>query len=106
MSNQHPSGLHLDPRSESRLSLQTLGFRPYTAPELVDILEQRVEQAFRQDAVSDDVLELIAENVAAQGGDCREALDLLLRAGRRADETGEEKVSKETVEDIFESAKS
>ena len=88
VSNQHPSRLELDPRSRSRLNCQTLQFKPYTADQLREILEKRVEQAFRPGTVPDRVIEEIAETVADQSGDCREALEALLRAGRKADREG------------------
>jgi len=85
VSNRQPTRLKLDPRSESRLSCQTLGFHPYDIQQLTEILEQRVQQAFRPGTVDDQVIETIAEQVAEQGGDCREALSQLLQLGRWAD---------------------
>lgn len=85
VSNTHPSDIELDPRSESRLAVQTLEFQPYSARELYRILEDRVEKAFQPNAVTDDVLERVAEIVADSRGDCREAFELLLRAGRLTD---------------------
>jgi cell division control protein 6 len=100
VSNQHPTTIELDPRSESRLTCHTLKFSPYTADELGDILEQRVEQAFRPDAVDADVITAVAEEVAAQSGDCREAFDLLLEAGRTADRDGANRVTMETLDAV------
>ena len=88
VSNQHPRQIELDPRSQSRLNCQTLQFSTYTAEEIREILQERVEQAFRPGSVQDEVLEKIAEQVASDGGDCREALQILLRAGREADSEG------------------
>ncbi|MXR52037.1 AAA family ATPase [Halovenus sp. WSH3] len=85
VSNHHPSKLKLDPRSRSRLNCQTLQFKPYNQDQLKNILEKRVEQAFRPGTVPDEVIEKIAEQVAENSGDCREALEILLRAGREAD---------------------
>lgn len=85
VSNKHPRQIELDPRSRSRLSCQTLQFNSYSAPQLQQILQQRVEQAFRPGTVPDEVIEEIARQVAEQSGDCREALKILLRAGREAD---------------------
>jgi cell division control protein 6 len=86
VSNKPPSKVHLDPRSQSRLKCQTLQFNSYNAPQLQKILKKRVEQAFKPGTVSDEVLEEIAEEVAENSGDCREALETLLRAGRKADQ--------------------
>ena len=69
VSNQHPSELQLDPRSRSRLNCQTLQFKPYTANQLEEILEKRVQQAFRPGTVPDNVVEEIAANVAENSGD-------------------------------------
>ncbi|WP_159903673.1 Cdc6/Cdc18 family protein [Salinirussus salinus] len=88
VSNRPPSKVHLDPRSQSRLNCQTLQFNSYNAPQLEKILSKRVEQAFKPGTVPDDVLEEIAERVAENSGDCREALEKLLRGGREADQDG------------------
>jgi cell division control protein 6 len=52
-----------------------------------------VEQAFRRGTVPENVIEEIAERVAVESGDCREALSLLLQAGRAADREGRGEVS-------------
>lgn len=85
VSNQQPSEIDLDPRSQSRLSYQPLEFQPYSATELQQILEHRVDQGFHPDTVPEEVLTSVAETVAEQGGDCRQALELLLQAGRSAE---------------------
>lgn len=97
VSNQPTSKIQLDPRSQSRLNCQTLRFQPYNAPQLQEILEKRVEQAFRPGTVPDKVIEKIAEQVADTGGDCREALETLLRAGRKADQKDLTKVSTDEI---------
>jgi cell division control protein 6 len=84
VSNQPPSQVQLDPRSQSRLNCQTLQFNSYNAPQLQEILIKRMEQAFKPGTVPDEVIEEIAESVAENSGDCREALETLLRAGRTA----------------------
>lgn len=100
VSNQPPTALQLDPRSRSRLNCQTLQFNPYSARQLVDILEQRVEQAFRPGTVPDAVVEEIAERVAESSGDCRKALELLLKAGRKADQEGVSEIALSHIPDI------
>jgi cell division control protein 6 len=93
VSNQPPQKVQLDPRSQSRLNCQTLQFNSYNAPQLQEILSKRVKQAFKPGTVPDEVLEKIAEQVAENSGDCREALETLLRAGRKADQKGLSEVS-------------
>ncbi len=98
VSNHHPSKLRLDPRSRSRLNCQTLQFTPYTAEQLKDILEKRVEQAFRPGTVPSEVIDKVVEQVAENSGDCREALERLLRAGRKADREDASKVEIQHVQ--------
>jgi len=97
VSNKHPTEIQLDPRSESRFSCKTLEFRPYTADRLYEILERRADQAFHPDTISDEVLEHVATEVAEQSGDCRQALELLLRAGRKAEQANADQVTREHV---------
>jgi len=85
VSNRPPTQLHFDQRSQSRLSMQTLQFNPYNTHQLTKILEKRVEQAFRPGSVPNEVIQRIADHVAENSGDCRQALEILLRAGREAD---------------------
>lgn len=97
VSNKHPSKLQLDPRSQSRLSMQTLQFQPYNTQQLIQILEKRVEQAFQPGTVPEEVIQEIAEQVAAENGDCRQALETLLKAGRKADQEGKSSVEREDI---------
>lgn len=99
VSNRQPSTLELDPRSRSRLNCQTLQFKPYSTQQLIEILNARVEQAFRPGTVSDEVIEEIATEAARDSGDCRQALSDLLQAGRNADRAGEKEV---VVDDLRE----
>lgn len=57
--------MKIDPKSESRLNCQTQVFQTYSQLELVEILKSRVEQAFPPESVSDEVIGMIAEEVAA-----------------------------------------
>lgn len=97
VSNTHPSNIQLDPRSESRLSCQTLEFRPYNPDQLLKILEDRADKAFHPNAITRDVLKRVAEIVAESSGDCREAFELLLRAGRLAELQKAEQVNRSHV---------
>ncbi|MFB6185390.1 MAG: cell division control protein Cdc6, partial [Halobacteriaceae archaeon] len=79
------------------LSMQTLEFTSYNTQQLIDILEKRVEKAFRPGAVPEEVIERIAEAVADQSGDCRQALDRLLRIGRKAEQESLSEISEEML---------
>jgi len=98
ISDEQSSELELDPRSQSRLRYQSIEFTRYDADDLSEILDQRAEEAFHPRAISDHVLELVARIVAEEGGDCRKALNMLLRAGRRADQENADKVSPQHVQ--------
>ena len=98
ISNQSPSALELEPRSQSRMSYRPLEVRPYTKQDLVEILQARADQAFNQDGVTDAAIDRVAAIVAQQGGDCREALVLLLRAARLAEQDNADTVRVAHVE--------
>lgn len=100
ISNLPPDAFLLDDRSWSRLNCRPVEFDPYTAAELLEILKARVEQAFRPGAVQPEVLELIADEVAEEGGDCREAFERLLQAGRRATQEGVREVTPQFLAEV------
>ncbi|HDD63987.1 MAG: cell division control protein Cdc6 [Thermoprotei archaeon] len=76
---------YLDPRVKSSLGEEELVFPPYTGKELEDILRIRAEKALRKDALAPGVIPLCAAIAAKQNGDCRLALDLLLKAAEMAE---------------------
>lgn len=98
VTNQPLEYLELDPRSQSRIGYCTIELLPYTKADLVAILRQRVEEAFHPDAVTDDAIDRIAASVAAQSGNCREALTLLRRVGRLAEQQHADRVTATHVE--------
>lgn len=93
VSNRPPSKLYLDPRSRSRLNCQTLRFDPYDVTQLQQVLQARVEHAFYSGAVSDAVIKMIAEQIAEQSGDCRDALQVLLQAAQKAEQADIQKLT-------------
>ena len=97
ISNQPPSELHLDPRSRSRLNYRSIHFTRYDADELYAILQDRAEVAFQPDAVTDEAVARIANQVADTGGDCRHAIELLHRAGRIAEREQAEAITTDHV---------
>ena len=97
VSNLPPEEFVLDGRSWSRLNCRSLEFKPYTADELAAILQDRVEQAFQPGAVQSAVIDQIAEDVATKSGDCRDAFERLLQAGRQATKEGLREVTKDMI---------
>jgi cell division control protein 6 len=74
----------LDPSTRSTLQHNLIQLGQYTKAELLDILNDRVAQAFNEDAVATQTLALIAENAETEG-DARYAIELLWRSGKYAD---------------------
>lgn len=75
----------LDPRVKSSLGEEEIVFPPYDATQLRDILQHRADVAFKNDALTSDVIPLCAAFAAQEHGDARRALDLLRTAGELAE---------------------
>ena len=89
----------LDEAELSSLGRIQIRFPKYSAVQLRDILIERCRIAFRPGAISDDVIDFIAD-VASRppiNGDARYALDLLLYAGTVAEQRGSDRVTAEHV---------
>ncbi|PJF37905.1 MAG: hypothetical protein CUN55_19705, partial [Phototrophicales bacterium] len=54
----------------------------------MEILQDRITECFRPNSVMPEAIELIADIAAKRGGDARHALELLLIAGKYADNEG------------------
>ncbi len=87
----------LDPRVLSSLSEEETVFKPYTALELKDILQERAKTAFIEGRLSDGAINLCSALAAAEHGDARRALDLLRVAGELAEREGVSSVSEDHV---------
>jgi len=86
----------IDGRAESSFNPRDVYFPDYDATQLREILENR-RDAFRQDALEDDVIPLVAAFAAQSHGDARKAIDLFRGAGDLADERAEEVVTEDHV---------
>jgi len=75
----------LDPSTRSTLQRNVIHLEEYSKPQLEDILNDRVNLAFRQGTVSTQAMNLIAELAYSEGGNARYAIELLWRAGKYAD---------------------
>jgi cell division control protein 6 len=77
----------LSPETLSKFRPQErLHLLPYTEEQLRDIISSRVEEAFIEGSISQDIIDFIARNASTLGhGDARYALQLVLTAGLIAD---------------------
>jgi len=86
----------LDPQTLSGLGSNTIHLNEYDLQQLFEILEYRASEAFHKNAITEEVLEFIAQ-VASERKDARYAIDLLWRSGKYAEAEGAEKVTPEHV---------
>ena len=87
----------LDPRVKSSLGEEEIVVPPYDANQLRDILQHRAEVAFKDGALTDEVIPLCAAFAAQEHGDARRALDLLRTAGELAERDQTDNVQEEHV---------
>lgn len=82
----------LDGRAESSFNPQDVAFPDYDANQLRAILRRR-RDAFREDALKEDVIPLIAAFAAQSHGDARKAIDLFRKAGEIANRNDDDVVT-------------
>ncbi|MBS7646406.1 ORC1-type DNA replication protein [Candidatus Bathyarchaeota archaeon] len=87
----------LDPSTRSTLQSNIIRLERYTKEQLADIINDRVQLAFKHSAVLEDTIGLIAELAESEGGNARFAIELLWRAGKYADAEGLDIVTPECV---------
>lgn len=80
----------LERPEQSSLGTHVVKLAPYNKQQVIDILKERVDEAFRRGAVPHTVIEYVAETTSRPpfNGDVRFALDLLLYAGNLAESRG------------------
>lgn len=87
----------LDESARSTLQNNIVFLQDYSKSQLVDILAARVALAFKNGAVLDETLGLIAELAEKEGGNARYGIELLWRAAKYADASDLSEVSPECV---------
>lgn len=87
---------HIDGRADSSFNPDDVHFPDYDANQLREILAHR-RDAFRSDALADDVIPLVAAFAAQSHGDARKAIDLIRKAGELADKYSHEQVTEQHV---------
>src|SRR6266567_5041301 len=86
----------LDRSTQSTLQRNVIRLDRYTINQLESILRERVELAFKEGTISEEVVEFIAD-MAAPAGDARYAIELVWRAGKYADTETSREVTAEHV---------
>jgi len=94
----------LDDRVQSVFRPEEAYFGVYGKREIADILGERVDVGFREDALPTQVLDRVVE-LTADAGDLRVGIDLLRRAGLNAEMRASTVVEVEDVEEAFEESK-
>lgn len=92
ISNDLTFSNNLDPRVKSSLSEEELVFPPYNALQIQMILKRRCVLAFREDTISEGVIEKCAAFAAREHGDARRALELIRVAGELSEREGGKKI--------------
>jgi len=87
----------LDASTKSTLQRNIIQLEEYSQPQLFDILNDRVKNAFRDNTVPSQSVDLIAELAALENGDARYAIELLWRSGKYADTESAREVLPEHV---------
>jgi cell division control protein 6 len=87
----------LDPSTRSTLQHNLIYLKIYSKKELCDILNHRVDLAFKPGTVPEETIHLAAKLAASEEGNARYAIELLWRAGKYADAYKASQVLPESV---------
>ena len=81
---------------------QAIIFDPYTPEQLKSILKERADLSFQKNSLEKEVVNVAAAHAAKLGGDCRVAIESLLKAGRIAERENTGLVTIENLQKSFE----
>jgi cell division control protein 6 len=90
---------NVEPRIKSSLAIDEIEFKPYNLEEMKDILKERASLAFY--SFDSAIISLAANHAVKKGGDVRAGLEVLLKAGRVAEEKSDNKVKVEHVKKVL-----
>ena len=93
---EHEHLQQLDKSTQDTLQRNIVKLEKYNPSQLSTILNDRVELAFKENTVSDEALQLVAD-IGGQSGDARYSIELLWRAGKYADSEASKHVSTDHV---------
>jgi len=95
----------LDGRVQSVFRPEDVYFPRYDEAAIVEILRGRVERGFHEGVVDAPVLDRVAALTAERGGDLRVGIDLLRRAGLKAEMRASRTVETQDVEEAYDTSK-
>jgi len=101
-STRYHALIDLPSRIKSSLALTEIEFPAYKPDELFDILKDRVEFSFKPGTISKELIKIAA--IAAEG-DARVGLEILRRAGKKAEDKGLDRVTIEEIKEAIKEAK-
>jgi cell division control protein 6 len=101
ISNDMDDVVKLQQRALSTLQPVLIGTTPYTSEEIKQILKQRIERAYKPNAITDKMLNMIAKT-AAEVGDIRFSFQVLLTAALLAEKNHRETISAEDIASALE----
>ncbi|MHA2298070.1 MAG: Cdc6/Cdc18 family protein [Candidatus Hodarchaeales archaeon] len=87
----------LDESTRSSLMKNIITLKPYRAKELEDILTQRAEEGFVENAIDSIAIQQIAKITESASGNARYGIELLWKAGKYADKFQRNHISYENV---------
>jgi cell division control protein 6 len=94
----------LDGRVQSVFRPEDVYFPRYDPEEIADILGERVKRGLRDDVITTTDLDRVAE-LTAETGDLRVGIDLLRRAGLRAEMRASSEIDREDIDAAYEKSK-
>lgn len=86
----------LDRSTIDTLQRNIIKLDKYNSRQLIDILRDRVDLAFKENTMSEEALQLVAD-IGAQSGDARYSIELLWRAGKYADSENAKRVTTDHI---------
>lgn len=86
----------MDEGSRDTFKGNTIFLKKYNGEQLLDIMQERIEKGLKPGSLSQDVAALIADG-AATDGSARTAIEVMERAGRKAESEGKDEIEAEDV---------
>jgi len=86
----------LDKSTLDTLQRNIVKLEKYSSSQLISILKDRITISFKENVMSDEAVQLVAD-IGGQSGDARYSIELLWRAGKYADSENAKRVSADHV---------